>query len=210
MQYKAFRSKLNPHEMTRLSALNQAIPAPERTLNAMRRKTIAEKKLQGTYQPYRDDKKRLAFATANSVEIRPPAFIRQNKIASAEYKSLIPHLLAERILRQTDLSLLANFCMTYAHWRAAVEDVEKQGATILVTSQTRTGSCTKPVTNPAVRHEVLYSAALVKIGAKLGLSPLDRDRIPVPEDDDEDSRDPFERFLDNDDDPELAYLNEVK
>ena len=183
------------------SALNQARPDHKGNLK-MRRKTIAEKKLQGTYQPYRDDKKRVQFATTNGVEIKIPPFVRKNKTAHAEFKSLIPHLLSERILKQTDVSLLANFCITYAHWRAAVEDVEKQGATIIITSTTRTGKTEKPVSNPAVRHEILYSAALVKIGAKLGLSPLDRDRISVPEAED-DGRDPFERFLDNDDDPEL-------
>jgi len=213
MTYQPVGIKLNSSTITRfLARINDDFrrKAGDSTTKGhlnMRRKTIAEKKLQGTYQPYRDDKKRLDFASANGVDIKPPAFIRQNKIASAEYKNLIPHLLAERILRQTDLSLLANFCMTYAHWRAAVEDVEKQGATILVTSQTRTGSCTKPISNPAVRHEVLYSAALVKIGAKLGLSPLDRDRIPVPENDETGPDDPFQRFLDQgNDDPELDYI----
>jgi P27 family predicted phage terminase small subunit len=170
----------------------------------MRRKSASEKKLQGTYQPYRE-KKRLQFETANGVEIKAPAFVRANKLAHAEWKSLIPHLLSENVLRQTDISILANYCLTYSKWRQAALDVETNGQTILVTSSTRTGSCTKPVINPSVRTEILYSAC-VKIGTKLGLNPLDRSRIETPEAED-DGRDPFEKFLDgDDDDPELAYL----
>lgn len=173
----------------------------------MRRKTTAEKKLLGTYRPDRDgDRKRVQFATADGVAIKAPPFVRSNKFANAEWKSIIPHLLSERILKQTDISLLANYVMTYAHWRAAVEEVEKQGATIIITSTTRTGKTEKPVINPAVRNEILYSAALVKIGTKLGLNPLDRSRVVVEEADDE-GPDPFERFLEEgNDDPELDYL----
>jgi phage terminase small subunit len=86
--------------------------------------------------------------------------------------------------------------------------VEANGQTIIVTSTTRTGRTDKPVPNPSCRLEILYSAALVKVGTKLGLSPLDRGRIEVPDAED-DERDPFDRFLDGDDDPELEYLNKV-
>jgi P27 family predicted phage terminase small subunit len=173
----------------------------------MRRKTNREKRLQGTYQASRD-RKRLQFATANGVDIKPPAYVRGNKIATAEWNSLIPHLLSERVLKQTDVSILANYCMTYAHWRAAIEDVEKNGATILVTSTTRTGKSERPATNPAVRHAVLFSAALIKIGTKLGLNPLDRGRIETPEaENDETGPDPFDDFLSRtEDDPELDYI----
>ncbi len=174
------------------------------------RKSTAEKKLLGTYRGDRD-KKTVQFKTANGVDIKAPAFVRSNKLANAEWKSIIPHLLSENVLRQTDISLLANYCTTYARWRQAALDVETNGQTILVTSSTRTGSCTKPVINPSVRTEILYSAALVKIGTKLGLNPLDRSRIETPEADDDDGRDPFDKFLDgDDDDPELAYLNKVE
>jgi P27 family predicted phage terminase small subunit len=173
----------------------------------MKRKTTALKKLQGTYQPYRDSKKRLQFATANG-DIKPPAYIRANKIARAEWKAVAPHLIAEGILKPTDVSLLANYCTLYARWREAALDVETNGQTIIVTSTTRTGRTDKPVPNPSCRLEILYSAALVKVGTKLGLSPLDRGRIEVPDAED-DERDPFDRFLDGDDDPELEYLNKV-
>jgi P27 family predicted phage terminase small subunit len=173
----------------------------------MRRKSVAEKKLLGTYRDDRDNRKRVQFATANGLPIRIPAYVRANKLALAEWKAVTPHLIAEGILKPTDVSILGSYCLLFARWRAAALDVETNGQTIMVTSSTRTGSCTKPVSNPSVRHEVLYQAAMMKAAVKLGLNPLDRPRIEVTEDADDDSRDPFEKFLDNDDDdPELAYL----
>lgn len=173
----------------------------------MRRKSTAMKKLQGTYQASRDDKKRLQFETANGAEIKAPAYVRKNKLAYAEWKAVAPHLIAERILKPTDVSLLSSYCVLYSRWREAAADVETNGQTIIVTSTTRTGATHKPVINPSVRSEILYQAAMMKTAVKFGINPLDRPRVEVPEaDDDNDGRDPFDRFLDGDDDPELDYL----
>ncbi len=161
----------------------------------MRRKTRDEKRLMGTYRPDRDDKKRLQFATANGAAIKAPAYVRKNKLAWAEWRAVAPHLIAEDILRPTDVSLLASYCVLYSRWRTAALDVETNGQTLTVVSTTRTGRAEKPITNPAVRNEILYSSALVKVGTKLGLNPLDRSRVEVPEADDETGRDPFEEFL---------------
>jgi P27 family predicted phage terminase small subunit len=170
------------------------------------RRSTAEKKLLGTYRKDRD-KKRVQFATANGIAIKCPAYVRDSsKIAYAEWKAVVPHLIAEGVLKPTDVSILASYCLLYSRWREAAASVERDGQTILVTSTTRTGKTEKPIVNPAVRNEILYSAALVKIGTKLGLNPLDRSRIEASEADD-DGKDPFEKFLDNDeDDPELDYL----
>lgn len=175
----------------------------------MRRKTNAEKRLQGTYQASRD-RNRLQFATANGVAIKAPSYLRQNKLAYGEWKAVAPHLIAEGILKITDVSLLASYCILYARWREAALDVETNGQTLTVVSTTRTGKSEKPIVNPAVRNEILYQAAMMRAAVKFGLNPLDRPRVETPEADD-DERDPFDRFLDgDDDDPELAYLNEVK
>ncbi len=176
----------------------------------MRRKTTAEKKLQGTYQPHRDSKKRLTFETANGVEIKAPAFVRKNKIAHQEWRTVAPLLLEAGVLKPAHVSILANYCLTYSRWREAALDVETNGQIITITSTTRTGKTEKPVINPSVRAEILYSSALVKLGTKLGINPLDMSRVVAPEEDterDADGRDAFDRFLDNDeDDADLAYL----
>lgn len=158
----------------------------------MRRKTNSEKQLQGTFQASRD-RNRLQFTSANGAEIKVPAYVRQNKLAYAEWKAVTPHLIAEQILKPTDVSLLASYCILYARWREAALDVDTNGQTVVVTSTTRTGRTEKPVTNPAVRNEILYQASMMRAAVKFGLNPLDRPRVEAAPETDE--IDPFEDFL---------------
>jgi P27 family predicted phage terminase small subunit len=107
----------------------------------MRRKTATEKRIIGTYKPSRDRKK-LSFSKTEA-EIKPPAYLRKNKLAYAEWKAVAPFLEAEGILKQPDVSLLASYCILYSRWREATLEVETKGQIITVTSQTRTGKTQK-------------------------------------------------------------------
>ena len=172
----------------------------------MRRKSSSEKRLMGTYRPDRD-RHRVQFASANSIEIKTPSFVRKNKVAFGEWKAVAPHLIAEGILKPTDISILASYCLLYARWRQAADRIDTEGSVIEVTSTTRTGMTIKPVVSPWLRVEVMTQASMMKTAVKLGLNPLDRSRVEVPEADDETGPDPFERFLDQgNDDPDLDYL----
>ena len=158
-----------------------------------RKKSTAEKQLSGTYKPERD-KATPRFDSITGAAIKPPTWLRSNKIALQEWKAVAPFLEAEGILKPTDVSSLASYCVLYSRWREAALDVEKNGQTIIVTSTTRTGRTDKPVVNPAVRNEVVYAAAMLKAATKLGLNPLDRPRVdaaPAPDEEE----DKFERFL---------------
>jgi P27 family predicted phage terminase small subunit len=171
----------------------------------MRRTTAAEKKLTGTFRPGRD-RKRIQFVVANGIASKPPAYVKKNKLALAEWKFVAPFLEAEGILTRPDVSLLSSYCVLYSRWRQAALDVDTNGQTIMVTSSTRTGSCTKPVANPSCRLEIIYQAAAMRAAVKFGLNPLDRPRVESPEADDENGPDPFDRFLEQNDDPELDYI----
>jgi P27 family predicted phage terminase small subunit len=171
----------------------------------MRRKSTSEKKLQGTYQASRD-RNRLQFANTNGIVIKAPAYVRQNKLAYGEWKAVAPHLIAEGILKPTDVSLLASYCVLFSRFREAALDVSTNGQTLTVTSTTRTGRTERTVANPAVRNEIVYQAAMMRAAVKFGLNPLDRPRVEAPEAEGDDGRDPFDKFLDGDDDPDLAYL----
>lgn len=145
----------------------------------MQRKPIEVKKLESTYRPDRD-RKTLKFKDTKA-EIKPPAYLRKNKIALAEWKAVAPSLVAEGILKAPYVSLLASYCVLYARWREAAADVEKNGQFILITSQTRTGKTQRPASNPAVRNELLYQAQMLRAAVKFGLNPLDSRRIEVNE-----------------------------
>ena len=172
----------------------------------MRSKSAAEKQISGTYRTDRDKKAPQFSATAGA---KPPAYLRKSKLAVAEWKAVVPHLESEGILRQTDLSLLASYCLLYARWREAAQAVQDQGLTITVTSTTRTGTTQKPVVNPAVRAELLYQAAMMKAAVKFGLNPLDRPRVEVTSQ--VPKTDPLQAFIngdfDDDDDDDLFTDN---
>lgn len=105
------------------------------------------------------------------------------------------------ILKPTDVSLLASYRILYSRWREAALDVEVNGPTWTVFSTTRTGRTEKPITNPAVRNEILYRAAAMWAAVKFGLNPLDRPRVEAPEDaEDENGNDPFDHCLAQNDD----------
>jgi P27 family predicted phage terminase small subunit len=170
----------------------------------MRRKSADEKKASGTYRPGRD---RINPQFISATDIKAPAYIRRNKLAHAEWKSVAPFLEAEGILKIPDVSSFASYCLLYARWREATADVEKNGQTITVTSTTRTGMTQKPVINPSVRAEIIYQQAMMKAAVKFGLNPLDRPRVSSANPSDED--DPFLRFVNNvDDDGDDLYSTE--
>jgi P27 family predicted phage terminase small subunit len=140
----------------------------------MKRKSAAEKKAVGTYRASRDKRSPQFIAV---IESKAPAYVRKNKLAYTEWKTVFPLLAAEGILKETDISLLASYCVLYSRWRSATADVEKNGLTITVTSTTRTGITQKPTMNPSVRSEILYQSAMMRAAVKFGLNPLDRPRV---------------------------------
>lgn len=140
----------------------------------MRRKSVAEKKAKGTYRTGRD-KKTPQFVSADG--LKAPTYVRQNRLAHAEWKAVAPFLEAEGILKQPDISLLASYCILYARWREAAQSVEEHGQVVTVTSVTRTGKTERPAINPSVRAEIVYQAAMMKAAVKFGLNPLDRPRV---------------------------------
>jgi len=166
-----------------------------------RKKSIAEHELAGTLRPARHNKQTLTIAAgATTIADHPPTYLRKNKLALVEWKATAPYLEAEGILKQTDISLLASYCILYSRWRAATLDVETNGQILQVLSTTRTGKTEKPIANPACRNEVVYQAAMMRAATKFGLSPLDRPRIEVPLNADEtsgNSKDPFNTNLDD-------------
>ena len=140
----------------------------------MRRKSAAEKHVAGTYRASRD-RRSPQFTSADGV--KPPSYLRKNRVALAEWKAVAPYLEAEGVLKRTDISLLASYCILYSRWREAASKVDELGQVIEVVSTTRTGKTVKPVLNAWVRSEVLFQSQMMKAAVKFGLNPLDRPRV---------------------------------
>ena len=153
----------------------------------MRRKTREEKIAQGTYRPDRDRTVPQFRAGATR-----PKFLT-NRIARAEWNRVAPLLTEQGVLTEIDATLLASYCLLYAHWRESVESLARDGLVIIVSSQTRTGSTVKPVQNPALRNSLQLQKQMMATATKFGINPLDRPRIEVPPNDE---GNPLQDFID--------------
>src|SRR5580658_9903239 len=81
---------------------------PQQRGKMSKRKTTAEKQLAGTYRQDRD-KPRAAFSPSTGAKV--PVYLGANLLAVEEWERVVPSLEAEGILRETDLSLLATYCL---------------------------------------------------------------------------------------------------
>jgi P27 family predicted phage terminase small subunit len=146
-----------------------------------RKKPIAELKAHGTYREDRHAKKTLRFTPGATA----PKYL--SKVARQEWTRVQTLLEEKGVLQNIDQSLLASYCEMFANWRASQDDIAKNGLVITVSSQTRTGRTDKPVPNPAVTNAIRFNRAMAAIAVKFGLTPLDRQRIDVPKEEEEES-----------------------
>jgi P27 family predicted phage terminase small subunit len=162
--------------------------------NVSRRKPIAELKMHGAYREDRHGKKTLRFTPGATA----PKYL--SKVARQEWNRVAPLLEEQGVLQNIDQSLLASYCQMYGHWRASEDDIAKNGLVIMVSSQTRTGRTDKPIPNPAVTNSIRFHRAMVAMAVKFGINPLDRPRIEVPKEEEEEDDTDLMNWVDSDGD----------
>jgi P27 family predicted phage terminase small subunit len=142
-----------------------------------------QKQLQGTYRPSRDKPKpALPPSSAPAVKITRPTYLKGDKAARAEWNRLIKELEhTPGLLSGIDASLLAQVCTLYSRWIQAEDEVTRNGLTIEKRSSTKTGLSLSRQKNPAIDVSLSYSRAYLLGLQRLGLTPVDRQRIPTPE-----------------------------
>ena len=100
----------------------------------------------------------------------PPSFL--DPIAKAVWKDRIPQLLERGDIEEADLIHLELYCVNYSLFRAAVEDIHKNGFSI-VNSQ---GSQSR---NPALSAKADAEEVMVKMSSLLGFDPVSRRKNPI-------------------------------
>ena len=100
----------------------------------------------------------------------PPSFL--DPIAKSVWKERIPQLLERGDIQDADLIHLELYCVNYSLFRAAVEDIHKNGFSI-VNSQ-----CTQS-RNPALSAKANAEKVMVKMSSLLGFDPVSRRKNPV-------------------------------
>ncbi|SDO72381.1 phage terminase, small subunit, putative, P27 family [Halomonas shengliensis] len=114
----------------------------------------------------------------------PPAWLDDN--GRAAWLHHVEWLVRTKILTRSDLHLFETYCDAYATWRAAVEDVARNGLTV----ETAMGGISK---NPALTAKNEAFRQMTVAGSALGLTPADRARLAVPGAKDADN--PFKELL---------------
>jgi P27 family predicted phage terminase small subunit len=105
--------------------------------------------------------------------------------AKAEWRRIVPKLSRVGLLTEVDGACLAGYCQAWARWLAAEALVTKVGQVIKAGSE----KYTTIKQNPAVVIALAERTSMLQFGARLGLSPSDRGRMSLREDDDD--ADPF-------------------
>lgn len=154
---------------------------------------------EGTYRPDRDKGgKGLPESVPNE-----PAWsrilpgknaVKLRKEARAEWRRVVPVLGRARILNEVDRSLLLDYCVTWAFYLEAIEDIARRGQWLTVTMTNRSGeSYETEIRNPSVKIALDLKASLKVHIAECGLGPSSRGRINIPgePDDDELEREVF-------------------
>jgi P27 family predicted phage terminase small subunit len=134
----------------------------------MRSKSQFEKELHGTARADRKPRTAPNYVAASADSI--PSHL--DRAAKAEWKRTAPELEKLGLLKAVNVPLLAMYCQTVSLYLNALKSVQKDGAVILVSSQTRTGSTTVPRPNPALANMLKLQRAATQLGSVFGIDPM--------------------------------------
>ncbi len=93
------------------------------------------------------------------------------------YWSLVKRVAVQGMLEEAFLSQLLFYAVEYDHFITCCEDIRKNG--IYLTIESKKG--TVVVANPAVHQRDNALDRLLKIGSNFGFSPVDRQRLKIPQ-----------------------------
>lgn len=108
------------------------------------------------------------FTEVTNIDV--PEYMAELQFASMIWKSIVPELLKNKILRITDMHNVEGFCLAYENWRKAQIEVAKHGIVVA-------GSQGGPVKNPALTAMNEAFRQMAMFGSLLGLDPASRNRL---------------------------------
>lgn len=163
------------------------------------------KDLQGTARPDRDNKNAPKFGGKPVM----PALVAALPHAKAEWERVMNELAALDLLKATDQAALTGYCVQWSRWLQAEETVTAEGQTVNEPIVSKAGEV---VGHRVKRHPATIIASdalkLMKaIASSFGFDPSSRTKINLNPDDE--TEDPFEKFLNGGDDSEDSSTEEV-
>ena len=111
--------------------------------------------------------------TKTNKPLKCPNWVK-DKIAKAEFKRLSKELADANLLSYLDLNILVNYCISYANYRKATEEL--MDAPLTVTKVSANGVIGTDI-NPLVKVQKIYSDEIKKYASMLGLTVDSRMKI---------------------------------
>ena len=129
---------------------------------------------------------------ANPVKVAPkkvscPKWL--DKIASKEWRRIVKLLYSLKLVTELDVAALASYCNSYSLLQKAQEEIDARGLIITTTE----GNL---IQNPAVGIVNTQKKMINTFCSKFGLSPSDRSRLEIPQDNDKPA-DPMQELIGN-------------
>ncbi|CAM3970569.1 phage terminase small subunit P27 family [Psychrobacter arenosus] len=103
------------------------------------------------------------------VDIEPPEYMNDLKFAAMIWRSIVPELLKNELLRITDMHNVEVFCMAYETYRQSQKELTN-GVTVM-------GASGSPIKNPALTALNEAVRQMATFGSLLGLDPSSRQRL---------------------------------
>lgn len=95
-----------------------------------------------------------------------------NALAKKEWRRVVVDMRVAGVLTRVDRAALEAYCVSYARWLQAEEEVEREGITIV-------GPKGGVMKNPAVSVSLQERAIMHKFAAEFGMTPSSRSRLKV-------------------------------
>lgn len=147
----------------------------------MRKLSNEQKKMQGTYQECRD-KPVVQWQQMDAIP-DPPDFF--NEVGATTWYSVCHQLKGRGELCFVYMPLVDTYCFAVQMWSRAKQELMKEGAKLTTTYINKVGASNEV---PSAWFRIMKQSedTMRSSGAKLGLSPLDIQKLPEPRADDGD------------------------
>lgn len=132
------------------------------------------KELKGTNQPSRM-REELDLGTITKVPPPPKYF---NKYAKREYKNVATKLIAQNILNEVNVVLVAAYANEIGKYYAAEEELSKDASRVITQHSAQSS---KEVRNPLDRMATEYLDNAKRLAIELGITPASSSKIKAPD-----------------------------
>lgn len=127
--------------------------------------------------------------------VKPLKVVVRDPVAMEEWDRVLPELVGNGLLTRASLAYFGAYCMAYAAWQHAEDEVSDNGRILVADVFDKKGEVigSKQYPNPAIAQAQSAMQLMLRIGVEFGLTPAAATRVKaIPS---EDHKRSFNEFL---------------